>query len=636
MKKVVHKKSVFLHLVTIVTVMLMSACGGTSAPTDTADGKEPEVTNVLPVANAGLDIAVLEVDTVLLNGSGSTDPAERPLNYAWTQLSGIGVALKGDTEAHAEFRSPRVSQPEILIFELKVISADGEISTDTVKVTVNPRPPLSVQSIQPTSSAQDADRMPAITVTFSESVIPQGIEDYIALSDQFGKQVEIGSVDVNDNTLTITPKEKLYQQSEYTLSISMQLEDIYGKPMQEDFTSLFTTKASSWGVLTAFSEGGGHSKAAINNVGNIITGSWSYNNSSRRYEITKVERNVGEWDAGEVISEANQVYQPNIALDNNGNAIFTWVKTFQDEIIVTEYRDGQWLEPWVLYSESGNVHNSLAIADSGYAAIAWADRTDIYVEEYINGNWTTKTLASAYRSHSPKIRLNSSGDGIVIWKSEANSYDDGVLYASIRKQGKWGEPTIVSGATVDEGGHDLAIDGNGEAIVVWNTYDGDAREVYKNEYRNGSWQGEERLTNVAGHPYLSRVSMNEKGDAIVSWTQWLYPASGLPSQEAYVKTFRDNVWNDAYKLDDGAHPEVGIDERGNAIVFWEKKFDTHRELFYSQYVDGSWGVPTYFSLSDNKLNPMKYSVQMNDRGDVVIVWSQSDSGTWYQYRSVYE
>lgn len=63
--------------------------------TDSTDlSSEPDsvVINVeqgqLPVANAGIDISILEGDTVTLDGSSSADPLGRSLNYSWSISNG--------------------------------------------------------------------------------------------------------------------------------------------------------------------------------------------------------------------------------------------------------------------------------------------------------------------------------------------------------------------------------------------------------------------------------------------------------------------------------------------------------------------------------------------------------------------
>ena len=56
--------------------------------------------NRVPTADAGEDQTVLVESTVSLDGSGSTDPEEDPLDYLWSQVEGPeAVVLEGASTA---------------------------------------------------------------------------------------------------------------------------------------------------------------------------------------------------------------------------------------------------------------------------------------------------------------------------------------------------------------------------------------------------------------------------------------------------------------------------------------------------------------------------------------------------------
>ena len=90
-----------------------------------------------PIANAGADFSVNEGQAVALDGTGSSDPENAPLTYAWTQVpGGTAVTLTGANTASPTFTAPVVAPGgETLSFDLTV-TANGKTSTDTVSVTV--------------------------------------------------------------------------------------------------------------------------------------------------------------------------------------------------------------------------------------------------------------------------------------------------------------------------------------------------------------------------------------------------------------------------------------------------------------------------------------------------------------------
>jgi RHS repeat-associated protein len=97
------------------------------------------VTDVPPVANAGVDQSLVVGGTVNLNGAASTDDDAAPqaLRYKWEQTGGPAVSLSNTTAA-----SPTFTASQVAIYTFKLTVDDGLISaTDTVNVTAKPGVP---------------------------------------------------------------------------------------------------------------------------------------------------------------------------------------------------------------------------------------------------------------------------------------------------------------------------------------------------------------------------------------------------------------------------------------------------------------------------------------------------------------
>ncbi len=108
-----------------------------------AGGAEFYVDNVsvtadrAPIAQAGTDRSVNELEAVTLNGSASSDPDHDILTYSWSQIGDdVPVTLAGANTARPTFTAPTVAPGGATItFELTV-TANGKSSVDTVDINV--------------------------------------------------------------------------------------------------------------------------------------------------------------------------------------------------------------------------------------------------------------------------------------------------------------------------------------------------------------------------------------------------------------------------------------------------------------------------------------------------------------------
>jgi hypothetical protein len=131
------------------------------------------------------------------------------------------------------------------------------------------------------------------------------------------------------------------------------------------------------------------------------------------------------------------------------------------------------------------------------------------------------------------------------------------------------------------------MDNNDNAIIVWRQYDGSHDQIFKSEYRNGSWS----------HP----------------------------------TDLSDNISPDVNAI----ALKVAMDDNGNAIIVWNQGDGSHNQIFKSEYRNESWIHPT--GLSDN-ISLDGYSaegvqVAMDNNDNARIVWQQYVSGKYYIFMS---
>ena len=120
-----------------LTFLLTVTDNGTLKATDTCIVNVVGWANIPPIAEAGSDQVATEGDTVMLDGSNSTDPDDGIASFHWTQTAGRPVTFDNPSAAQTFFTAPTVpSDGEDLALELTVTDNGDLKSTDNCIVMV--------------------------------------------------------------------------------------------------------------------------------------------------------------------------------------------------------------------------------------------------------------------------------------------------------------------------------------------------------------------------------------------------------------------------------------------------------------------------------------------------------------------
>ena len=191
-------------------------------------------TNQTPIANTGGDANVLEGQTVVLDGSASSDPEGGQLTYNWSQIEGTTVQLKNATGnsnynggAVATFIAPNhptSTAGETLKFQLSVKDPPGAIGLGTKIVNVlwaNDPPDANLANCQ---APRIVDEGELVTINGSASAdFDDGIASYSWTQANGPPNINVGAV--TGHTLQFTAPQLVYPQNgklEFTLTVTDQ------------------------------------------------------------------------------------------------------------------------------------------------------------------------------------------------------------------------------------------------------------------------------------------------------------------------------------------------------------------------------------------------------------------------------
>ena len=242
---------------------------------------------------------------------------------------------------------------------------------------------------------------------------------------------------------------------------------------------------------------------------------------SNRYDSTT------GWGTAEDIDMTNfHAFEPQIGIDSYGNALVVWRQGTNNDIYSNRYDSTTgWGTPMRIESVNnpGN-EPQIAINSDGNAIAIWTqDNQYVYSNRYDSGTglWDTEVLieTDAGNADSPQVAIDPDGNAIAVWHQNnhdiySNRYDSGT--------GLWG----TAAEEIDDSGANqaaypqVAIDPDGNAIVVWRQDDGTYDSIYSNRYTSGTgWGTAELIENNASAAYEPQIAIDPDGNAIAVWQQ---------------------------------------------------------------------------------------------------------------------
>ena len=191
---------------------------------------------------------------------------------------------------------------------------------------------------------------------------------------------------------------------------------------------------------------------------------------------------------------------------------------------------------------------------------------------------------------------------------------------------------LLENGAGDAGNPQVAMDGGGNAIVVFWQHEGGRINIVANRYVNGAGWGTAAAIEADGTGDTSapQIAMDAAGNATVVWA-WA-TASGPP--------YTFSVWANRYTAGSGwgsagpidslntstpnSAPHVALDGAGNAVAVWHRPDGSWDSIWSSRYVAGiGWGAPALIE-TDNTNSARDARVAFDTNGNAMAVWIQSD------------
>lgn len=530
---------------------------------------------------------------------------------------------------------------------LLVLSAcgggSGVDSSDTTAPTVS--------AVTPPDSSSDVARSGTVTATFNEDIFASTVSG--SSFTLTGNNPVAGSVtfDTLTNKATFTPASSLPLLTHYSATLSTDITDLSGNALSSAYSWGFTTAD---GTLSTTSE-----QVQSDNTNNLASPEVFFNADGSAFALWNTMSNTFPFQFGLYVNHyapgsgwgtpvtlqaevsTNINYQ--LAANDNGETFAIW----------SLGASGVWVSRYITATETWTTPEQVSLATAGFArdvsiavnsdgaALAvWSQQSggslNIYANHYTPAvGWgSAETIENnSGDAYYAKLDFDGSGNAIAVW-----SQDDGSQFSVYGNRfvagAGWGSATLLE--TIDTQpanltiNPQLAVDNSGNAIVVWPHNDGARDNLWSNRYDvSTGWGTEEQLESHNETAVYPALAMNRGGTAIVVWAKYdtSTGTASYPSRRYIPGTGWATEETFNYSQQSYFNSDVGIDDSGNALFFWEYDDGANGYIRFNRYrADSGWGSVTELTNIGNDFGDWGPKVSLKSDGEAMLISGASSTG----------
>jgi hypothetical protein len=303
-----------------------------------------------------------------------------------------------------------------------------------------------------------------------------------------------------------------------------------------------------------------------------------------------------------------------------------------------------WSEPvWVDDHRDGlaqTAGQAVAVAADGRAVAVWMQYNSYYANNVIQirmyepgSGWGPVQFSGyytgSYDEYDPSVAVFPNGSFVVAWEQDYGSTSR-VLAKIWTAESGWGTTSLVSGTPtpLDVAYVEVDADGQGNAFVVWRTYDGAEFDISANRYTpTGGWDSSpSTLDSATGVSYGPKIAADESGNALVVWFQY---DAGI--QRAYANRYViGSGWGSSTTIDRGPYDidavTVEVDENGNGVALFDQYNGSNDRIYANHFTVGA-GWATAVTIDVEGTTGLEPHLVMSGPGEFTAVWKQYNGTT---------
>ena len=288
---------------------------------------------------------------------------------------------------------------------------------------------------------------------------------------------------------------------------------------------------TSWAAAISIEGNGGvadNAQIAFDASGNAIV-VWLQANDIwfNRYDAVGMA-----WDGEQTIETgAGVAFAPQLAVDDSGNAIAVWAQDNGGTNLIYanlfSATGGTWSGETAIGSGANGYIPQIAVDNDGNAIAIWLEDASpspysVWINRYSGDAWGTATEMEngVNVSAKPQIGIDAQGNGIAVWKDDTNGR---LRYNAYSFDTGWGTAANLENGTNNTFIPQLAVDTEGHAIAVWRQYSDSTiiSSVWTSRYVSGTGWGTPMMLEEDDTAPISSpdVAFDKNGNAFAIWIQ---------------------------------------------------------------------------------------------------------------------
>jgi PKD domain len=277
-------------------------------------------------------------------------------------------------------------------------------------------------------------------------------------------------------------------------------------------------------------------------------------------------------------------FEPQVAVDAAGDTVAVWGRFNGTNAIVqssSRPAGSSFSAPVDLSQVGGNATQPrVAVDAAGNAVVVWSrfDGANNVIQAAfrpVGGGFSAPVDLSlpGKSAFAPQIAMNAAGEAVAVW--ERSNGTNVIVQGSIRPAGgSFSAPADLSQAGGDADEPQVAIDGAGDAVAVWQRSNG-TNTIVQEAFRlaGSGFSAPVDLSQAGGNAVEPAVAVNAAGEAAVAWVRSNGTNTILQSS---VRPPGGSFSTPADLSQPGGNagvPQVALDAAGDAIAVWARATD---------------------------------------------------------------